>query len=61
MTVKTTVRNSPIEGVGVFAGEHIQAGTVIWILDKRFDLCFDLEAISEFPQTTREYLVVCIT
>ncbi|MFM1816355.1 MAG: hypothetical protein RLZ98_3050 [Pseudomonadota bacterium] len=56
MTVKTTIRNSTIEGVGVFAAERIPAGTIIWLLDERFDLRFNKDDVANFPHEVREYL-----
>lgn len=55
MLVKTSIRNSSIEGVGVFAEEFIPAGTVIWRLDERFDLFFSQAAVASFPPHMREY------
>jgi len=55
MLVNTTIRNSSIEGVGVFATEFIPAGTVIWKLDERFDLVYPVSEVESFPDHMQEY------
>lgn len=55
MLVKTTIKNSCIEGVGVFAAEFIAKGTEIWRLDERFDLVYAQAAVETFPPDMQEY------
>lgn len=55
MVVPTTIRNSSIEGVGVFAGCKIPAGSIIWRLDERFDLVYPISLLETFPDNMRDY------
>lgn len=43
LLVKTTIKPSPIHGVGIFAAQFIAQGTVIW----QFMLGFDLKLLKE--------------
>ena len=43
MLVRAYAAQSAIEGLGVFAGEFIPKGTMLWALDLKFDLCFTPE------------------
>lgn len=56
MTVRAQLKESPIEGIGVFAAEPIKAGQVVW----EFNPDFDKEISREFYETAtgrlREYL-----
>jgi SET domain-containing protein len=56
MLVRTTVRPSPIHGLGIFAEEFIPAGTAIWRFTPGFDLTFSKEQLESFPQLLQEYL-----
>ena len=54
--VKTTIRESTIHGVGLFAAEFIPKGTVIWKFTPGFDLKFTREDILHFPVPLQIYL-----
>lgn len=41
MLVHSSVRPSPIEGLGLFAEQEIPAGTLVWEFDPRFDVIID--------------------
>ena len=41
LTIKTLVKESEIEGLGLFATEKIPKGTTVWRFDPRFDLYFE--------------------
>lgn len=56
MVVPNYVGPSSIEGVGVFAAEHITAGTAIWMLDERFDRLFLPGDIAAMDQLHRDYV-----
>ena len=49
LRVKTEVRPSPIQGLGLFAAESIQAGTVTWLFDPDFDPTFSIEQVNLLP------------
>ncbi len=48
MLVRTAIRNSSIEGVGLFATSFIPNGTIIWKLDERFDLVYPANVVASF-------------
>ena len=56
LTVKTTIRQSKIHGIGLFAGEFIPKGTVIWRFTPGFDLRFTRKDILGFPAPLQIYL-----
>ena len=44
---KTSIANSTIEGMGVFADEDIQTGSVVWKFNPNHDLSLSPEAFQE--------------
>lgn len=54
--VKTEVRPSEIHGLGLFAAEHIKAGTFVEAWDPSFDCEFSLEEYCDLPDSAREFL-----
>lgn len=56
LLVPTTVGQSPIHGLGLFAAEAIPAGTVIWQLDPLFDRVFTVEELTGRPPLVREFI-----
>ena len=56
MIVPTYVGPSAIEGVGVFAGEFIPAGTPIWTLDERFDLLLGAAEMLALPPLQKQFV-----
>jgi SET domain-containing protein len=40
LLISTYVAPSQIEGLGVFAGEFVPAGNLIWTLNHKFDIFF---------------------
>ncbi|MGD9867992.1 MAG: SET domain-containing protein [Hyphomicrobiales bacterium] len=56
LIVRNFVGRSPIQGNGVFAGENIRQGTVIWRIDPRFDIGFDMRDLEALPEAAREFL-----
>lgn len=58
LLVRTTLRESPVSGIGLFADEPIPKGTLIWKFDPTFDLIFDPKAVDALPSLQRE-LIVC--
>lgn len=47
LVVKTSVKPSGIEGLGLFAAEDISRGTTIWKFDPRFDVYFTPEEVEK--------------
>ena len=56
LTVKTSARPSKIEGIGLFADERIQKGTVTWRFNPRFDILFDHAEVKQMPPEHRELI-----
>ena len=53
LTVKTYLGQSKIDGIGTFAGEFITKGTVLWKLQKDFDMIFSNVEFSNLPEIAK--------
>jgi SET domain-containing protein len=53
--VKTFLAQSLIDGFGLFADQHIPAGTLVWNFDPRVDLALDPTHIDKLSPAFREY------
>jgi len=53
--VHTSLRPSPIEGLGCFAEEPIRKGQVVWQFDSRLDLKIPLSTMHDFPQAIQAH------
>lgn len=56
-TVKTYLDRSSIAGIGVFAGEDIPEGAVVWEMVYGFDQTFTPEQMAALPEAARKYLL----
>jgi SET domain-containing protein len=56
LLVKTVIKPSSIEGVGVFADEFIAKGTTTWEFDPSFDRIFSKEEFAAFPDYIQKFL-----
>ena len=56
MTIKTTIKESNIHGIGLFADEFIPKGTKIWEFTPNFDLKYPKEEINQLPKAVQEYM-----
>ncbi len=54
--VRTSLRTSPIHGIGVFADEPIRKGQLVWQFDSRLDLVIPVDQMKDFPQAVQDYL-----
>jgi uncharacterized protein len=54
--VKTYLDYSPIHGIGVFAGEDIPAGTIVWQLFEGIDRAIDPQAVESFPAPAQRFV-----
>lgn len=57
LLVKTTLKLSPINGIGLFANQFIPKGTNVWVFCKGFDQKIDIkevEHLSEFSYSQFE-------
>jgi SET domain-containing protein len=53
LLVKTYLDRSPIHGIGVFAGERIPKGTVIWRWSAEIDLLLTAEQVAALHPAAR--------
>lgn len=56
LKIKNYLDKSPIHGIGVFAGEDIKKGTIVWTMVDGFDLAMDAKFINSLPVAARKYL-----
>lgn len=57
LLVRTTIGESPIQGIGVFAAERIKKGTPIWEFTKDFDLEIPGESIQKLGSLMKETML----
>lgn len=55
MCVKSSVRYSPIHGLGCYTDEDIKKGQVVWKFDPRFDLEVKASELATLPQVTKDF------
>jgi SET domain-containing protein len=55
LLVKTFLAQSPIDGFGLFARQHIHAGTVVWNFDPRVDLLVETTHVEKLSPAFKEY------
>jgi uncharacterized protein len=58
LLVKTKVGPSTIHGVGLFADQFIEKGTILWRFTPGVDARYAPEQVSGLPPAAREYLAV---
>ncbi len=56
MCVKSSVKYSPIHGLGCFADEKIKKGQVVWELNPKIDLEFSETELAAFSEITKDFL-----
>lgn len=54
--VKTYISNSSIHGIGLFAGEPIAKGTIVWAFDAPLDQRFTPEEVARMSPRMKEFL-----
>jgi len=57
LLIRTNLRPSPIEGLGLFAAQPIAKGTITWAFDPRFDLLFDEAEVDRLPALQRALML----
>ena len=55
LLVKTYLSSSKIQGIGLFADEEINEGTITWRYRPGFDLSFTEEDVEHMPRILRDY------
>jgi SET domain-containing protein len=56
LTVSTYLAPSAIEGLGVFAGEFIERGRLLWSLNPKFDIFVYPHEVGTYPPHLQDYL-----
>ncbi|MFO7478907.1 MAG: SET domain-containing protein [Methyloceanibacter sp.] len=56
LTVSTYVAPSAIQGLGVFAGEFIERGRLLWSLNPKFDIFVQADEIGAYPPHMQDYI-----
>ena len=56
LMVKASAKQSPIEGLGLFANEDIPKGTVIWKYNPRFDISFTPEEVESMSAAEKKLI-----
>ena len=56
LVVKTFLKETTNKGIGLFAGEFIPKGKIIWVLEPFFIVDFKNELINTFPELVKEFL-----
>lgn len=54
-TIKVSVQRSTIDGNGVFAGEAIKKGTIVWLFNSTKDLSVTQAEFAEFDDAKKEW------
>ncbi|MES2749425.1 MAG: SET domain-containing protein [Patescibacteria group bacterium] len=57
LRVKTKIKTSEVNGIGLFADQFIPAGTVTWKYDQGFDPHFTIEQFESLPDFTKETIL----
>jgi uncharacterized protein len=58
LRVKTKIKESSINGIGLFADQFIPKGTVTWQYDQKFDVGYTEEDLNEMPEMARAQFIV---
>jgi len=56
LTVSTYLAPSAIEGLGVFTGEYIERGKLMWSLNPKFDIFLDRREIEAYPPYLQDFM-----
>ena len=56
LLVRTKLAQSMIDGIGLFAAEHISKGTIVWEFNPVIDMRIDGEKLSSLPAACKEQM-----
>jgi len=56
LLISSYVAQSPIDGLGVFAGETVPRGSLIWSLNPKFDVLVNEIELGSLPAHMRSYI-----
>jgi uncharacterized protein len=57
LTVKTYIKESSIHGIGLFAGQFIEKGELIWKMNSLVDMMITPRQMASLPAMTQETLI----
>lgn len=57
LRVKTKIKSSDVNGIGLFADQFIPAGSVTWQYDQGFDPHFTVEQFESLPDFTKQTIL----
>ncbi len=57
MCVKSYIAKSKLHGFGVYAGQFIPKGTVIWKFNRLIDKVLDEDELKSLPELNREFVL----
>jgi hypothetical protein len=58
LLIKTYLDKSSIHGIGVFADEFVNKGTLVWKFNPLIDIILTEEQLNELPEVTRKFVKV---
>ena len=58
LLVSTTVKASPIHGLGCFTNERINTGQLVWKFDERLDRRLPAADLAALPQPAQDFLLM---
>ncbi|HEX2449115.1 MAG TPA: SET domain-containing protein-lysine N-methyltransferase [Methyloceanibacter sp.] len=56
LMVSTYLAPSAIEGLGVFSGEYIERGRLLWSLNPKFDIFVHIREIETYPPHMQDFI-----
>jgi uncharacterized protein len=56
LLISTYLSQSSIQGLGVFAGEYVERGRLIWSLNPKFDIFVRQTEIAGLPEHMRDFI-----
>ena len=57
LRVKTKIKSSEVNGIGLFADQFIPSGTVTWMYDHGYDPHFTMDQFDTLPEFTKETIL----
>lgn len=58
LRVKTKIKSSGIEGIGLYADQFIPKGTITWQYDAKFDSSYTEEEVNAMSELAREHFMI---
>lgn len=58
LVVNTTIKISPVHGMGCFANQKIKAGELVWQFDPRVDIRLPAEEVKNLPEAAQAFFKI---